>query len=93
MMNLIADYAEPLLIILGAMGAVGAAMLWIYRKLIRPSVLMLIAVQDIVEYQFKPNKGHSLIDKINSIERRLEKIELATATPKEVPIDHQHRLV
>ena len=93
MMDLIADYAEPFMIIIGAMGAVGAAILWMYRKLLKPSVLMLIALQELVEFQFKPNGGTSLVDKIDKIEKRLHKIEIATATPKEVPLDNQQRLV
>ncbi len=115
--ELVTDYADNVIVISTALAAVGAGLAWVYRKLIRPTHVMVAHIMELTEYELKPNGGGSLVDRVAKIAanhtdslrqiaanhadaqkhwetleandvaivKRLEKIEAATATPKDVP--------
>lgn len=91
------QWARTIIAVLGALAAIAAGARYLYRKFIGPAVDNINAAADIIHRQLNPNGGASLLDHVNqipkiskkldSVERRLEKVEAATATPKEVDSD------
>ena len=73
------DYAQPLIVILAALAAIGGAGLWGYRKVLRPTIATIDAIQEIVAYQLQPNGGSSLVDRFKKMERNLATGQVADA--------------
>lgn len=67
--HIASDIAEPMIVILTALAGLGGAMFWIYKKVIKPAVTTIDALNEIVSYHLKTNGGRSLLDKVNRMER------------------------
>lgn len=67
--HIASDFAEPTIVILTAMAGLGGSMFWTYKKVIKPAITTIDALNEIVSYHLKTNGGKSLLDKVNRMEK------------------------
>ena len=80
--------------VVGSVVGIGAGVRKIYRAVVG-AIRMQLAAAQIIHAQLTENGGSTLLDKVNripaiekhigEIEKRLEKVERATASPQEYP--------
>lgn len=68
LIQIASDYAESIITISGALAAIGAVAVWIYRKIFRPAIQTIDAINELISVQLNANGGYSLIDKVNRLE-------------------------
>lgn len=66
-MSSITEYAQTILVILGAGTAMLVAAGGVYRKGLRPMHVKMTRLLELTEYELTPNGGASLADKVNHI--------------------------
>ena len=55
--------------------ATSGAVWWLYRKAIKPFVVRLTAMVELVEAQLTPNHGSSLVDRVNQTQKGVARLE------------------
>lgn len=73
------DYAEPSIVILTALAAIFGAMLATYKKVIKPTIITIDALNELVAYHLQSNGGKSLLDKVNKLERNISTTSVSEA--------------